>query len=153
MQIGGHTMIRDKALTGAAGAYYIGFRLSALGYAVGLTTHGTRAIDLFVANPDTGKSITIQTKTMGKAFVQSKKYGPYWKWPVGKTPPSPYHTFFYAFVDLRDDPSQTPDVFIVPSVRLDSLLEKFPNWYWCTIEEDNAPEYKNRWDIIKDALA
>jgi len=67
-------MTKDKALTGAAGAYYVGFRLSALEYAVGLTTHGTRAIDMFVANPDTGKSITIQSKTMLNALVQSKKW-------------------------------------------------------------------------------
>jgi len=70
-------MTKDKALTGATGAYYVGFRLSALGYAVGLTTHGTRAIDMFVANPETGKSITIQTKTMFNAFVRSRKWGPY----------------------------------------------------------------------------
>ena len=67
-------MTKDKALTGAAGAYYVGFRLSALEYAVGLTTHGTSAIDMFVANPDTGKSITIQSKTMLNALVQSKKW-------------------------------------------------------------------------------
>ena len=97
-------MKKDKALTGAAGAYYVGFRLSAMGYAVGLTTHGTRAIDMFVANPDTRKSVTIQTKTMRKASVQSKTEGLYWNWPVGKSRPKAHETFFYAFVDLKDDP-------------------------------------------------
>ena len=69
-------MTKDKVFIGAAGAYYVGFRLSASGYTAGLTTCGTKAIDMFVANRDTGKSITIQTKTMLNAFVRSRKWGP-----------------------------------------------------------------------------
>lgn len=144
-------MTKDKALTGATGAYYVAYRLSALGYAIGLTTHGTRAIDLIVANPDTGKSIAIQTKTMLSAFVQSKKHGPYWKWPVGKSR-EPHKTFFYAFVDLKDDPVQTPDVFIVPSAKLSPLLEEYPNMTFCVIYEKVRQKYYDQWDIIKAAL-
>jgi hypothetical protein len=70
---------KDKALMGAAGEYYIAFRPSREGYAVGLTLHGTRSIDIDIANPETAKSKTIQTKTMGNAFVKSKQYTPYWK--------------------------------------------------------------------------
>ena len=69
------TVTIDTALTGAADAYCIGFQLSASGYTVGLTTCGTKALDMFVANPETGKSMTIQTKTMFNAFVPSKKWG------------------------------------------------------------------------------
>jgi hypothetical protein len=36
-------MDTDMTLVGAAGEYYIAFRLAALGYAVGVTTRGTRA--------------------------------------------------------------------------------------------------------------
>jgi hypothetical protein len=148
------TMAKDKVLTGAAGAYYVGFRLSALGYAVGLTTHGTRAIDMFVANPDTVKSITIQTKTMlADAFRQSGKLGNYWGWPVGKSPQKAHETFFYAFVDLRGDPSKTPHVFIVPSVVLAPLLEDNKGWLWCCIYEKDQDSYLERWDVIRDALA
>ena len=157
-------MTKDKALTGAAGAYYVAFRLAAMGYAVGLTTYGTRSIDLFVANPDTGKSITIQTKTMLKdAFVQSRRYGTWWKWRVGKTRRPAHKTFFYAFVDLRDDPAQTPNVFIVPSLELRPFLTPFPEGadlespevkdVWCDIDEKAAPKYRNNWEIIKRALA
>jgi hypothetical protein len=77
---------KDKALTGAAGEFYVAFRLAEMGYAVGLTTGGTRSIDMIVANSRTGKSITIQTKTMRRdGFVSSKKWGPYWKWRVSGT--------------------------------------------------------------------
>ena len=77
------TVARDRALTGAAGEYYIAFRLVAEGYAVGLTPRGMRSIDLVVANPDTGKSITIQTKTMLNAFVMRKDGSYWWNWRFG----------------------------------------------------------------------
>ncbi|MBA7591509.1 hypothetical protein ES708_33667 [subsurface metagenome] len=153
-------MSKDKALTGAAGEYYVAFRLTAQGYAIGLTPRRTSSIDLIVANPNTGKSITIQTKTMGIARGTAS----WWKWRVGKASLRPGHeTFFYAFVDLKSDPSQTPDVFIVPSSELASFLEVYPvgvepeskevKDVWCVIEQEDALKYQNRWDIIKDALA
>lgn len=155
-------MAKDKALTGAAGEYYVAFRLLAKGYAVGLTPRGTTSIDLIVAHTDRGKSITIQTKTMGIAFGRTRKGESYWKWRVGK-PRLPHKTFFYAFVDLKDDPSQTPDVFIVPSMELRPFLVPYPKGadlespnvkdVWCEIEEEDALKYQNRWDLIKDALA
>jgi hypothetical protein len=145
---------QDTALMGAAGEYYIAYRLSAEGYAVGLTTHGTRMIDMVVANPDTCKSIAIQTKTMLNAFVKSKKYTPYWKWPIGKTS-KPHKELFYAFIDLRDDiRTQIPDVFIVPSNDLEPLLEQSSGWFWCTgINEKNASIYKDNWSVIVDVLS
>jgi hypothetical protein len=158
-------MEKDKVLTGAAGTYYVAFQLSAQGYAVGLTTYGTKAIDLFVANPDTGKSITIQTKTGSDAFVRSKKYGTFWHWRVGK-PRKAHKSFFYVFVDLKkNDPSQTPDAFIVPSGELGRSVRRvvYPRGvdpespkakdFWCGIDEEDGPKYKNRWDVIEDALA
>jgi hypothetical protein len=150
-------MTKDKALTGAAGEYYVAFRLTAMGYAVGLTPRGTASIDLIVANPNTGKSITIQTKTMGIAFGQSRNGASYWKWRAGKPRP-PHKTFFYAFVDLKDDLSQAPDVFIIPSGELTPpLLDIYPKIgepkdFWCVIEEEDAPKYRNRWNRIEDAL-
>ena len=154
-------MAKEKALTGAAGEYYVAFRLTAEGYAVGLTPRGTTSIDLIVANPETGKSVTIQTKTMSNAFVQSRKWGPYWKWRVGIRRPEPYDTFFYAFVDLRDDPSLTPNVFIVPSIEL-TKADLVGMWTdssgrvidaWCNITAGDASRYQDCWDIIKNALA
>lgn len=158
-------MTRDKVTTGAAGAYYVAFQLSAQGYAVGLTTYGTKAIDLFVANPDTLKSVTIQTKTRFNA-LRTWKDGEYiWYWQVGiKVIHSLVSaSYFYAFVDLKGNLSQIPDVFIVPSRKLRNLLNPFPvgvdldspkvTSVWCNIQKDDAPKYKNHWDVIEDALA
>ncbi len=141
-------MAKDKALTGAAGAYYVAFRLTAMEYAVGLTAYGTRSIDLLVANPDTGKSVTIQTKTMKNAFARSGTES--WrKWRIGKPP---WHASLYAFIDLKDKPESTPDVYIVKPDELEKLVQDFSGDYWCDIYPKDADKYLNRWDIIEDAL-
>lgn len=154
----GTARAKDKALTGAAGEYYVAFRLSEEGYAVGLSIHGARAIDIMASNPDSGKSLAIQVKTMRGAFVQSKKYGPYWKWRVGKSLPQAHEHFFYAFVNLTEDALQKPQVFIVPSTTLEPLIEKFPKTgpvrdVWCGIEEKESGKYLERWDIIRKVLS
>lgn len=155
----------DKALTGAAGEHYIAFQLSARGYAVGLTAPGTGGADLLVANRATGKSLTVQVKTMTEAFTRSKKYGPYWKWRVGVRRAQAQKTFYYVFVDLKLDLSQSPDVFVVPSETLESigvstgLLEEYPDSgtpktdAWCVIYDNAKFEaYRDPWGVIKAAL-
>jgi hypothetical protein len=144
-------MTKDKALTGAAGEYYVAFRLTAMEYAVGLTPHGTMAIDLIGANPRTGKSVTIQTKTATNAFKKPKKDKPYWYWRVPTSPPETHESFFYAFVDLKGGLPETPDVFIVPSSELHHLINGYYEG-WCGIEESDEKNYKNRWDIIEKEL-
>ena len=145
-------MTKDKALTGAAGEYYVAFRLAAEGYAVGLTPSRTMSIDLIATNPKTGKSITIQTKTGWEASHGSGAES-WWKWPVGK-PRQPQKTFFYAFVDLKNDPSKTPDVFIVPSEEVTPpLLQEYRVGSWLVIEdEEDVLKYRDGWKIIYDAL-
>ncbi len=146
-------MTKDKVLTGATGAYYVAFQLSALSYAVGLTTYGTKAIDILVANPNTRKSITIQTKTATNAFKKPKKDKLYWYWRVPISPPEPHESFFYAFVDLKGGLPETPDVFIVPSGELRHLMNGYYEG-WCGIDEEVAQKYQNQngWKIIENAL-
>ena len=160
----GTKMGRDRTLTGAAGEHYIAFRLAAMGYAVGLTTRGTRTVDMVVANPDNGKSITIDTKTMQKAFGRSES-DCWWKWRMGiRAYEKPIHEdFFYALVDLKGDPTETPAVFIVPSKELNRFLEPYPigvspasgklTDVWCVIYSKDASTYRDKWDTIREALA
>ena len=157
-------MGKDRSLTGAAGEHYIAFRFAAMGYAVGLTTRGTRSVDMVVANPNNGKSITIDTKTMQKAFQRSRT-DCWWKWRMGiKAYEKPIHEdYFYALVDLKGDPTERPDVFVVPSNELEHLLESHPvgvdpesgklTDVWCVIYEKDAETYREKWDTVTDALA
>ena len=71
--------------------------------------------------------------------------------------------YFYAFVDLKGDPTKTPDVFVVPSKEVEHLLEPHPKGVdpksgkltdvWCVIYDKDAPAYVDKWDIIREALA
>ena len=159
-------MSRDTALTGAAGEHYVAFRLAASGYAVGITTRGTRNVDMVAANPDTGKSISIDTKTMRKAF-QHDSSNSWWKWRMGihayqKLKYLKQNDFFYILVDLKDDPTKTPDIFIVPSNEMQNLLEPHPKGVnpasgnltdvWCVIFDKDASKYNEKWDIVNKAL-
>jgi hypothetical protein len=151
-------MVKDSALTGAAGEYYVAYRLLAKNYAVALTPRGTTSIDMIVANRETGKSITIQTKTAKDAFVARKSL---WNWRVGK-PRKAFPSFFYMFVDLKNDPAQTPDIFIIPSGKLRPLLTIYPEGanpespeardIWIGIEEKDSPKYREKWYFIERAL-
>lgn len=164
IQNNGTKMSKDRALTGAAGEHYIAFRLAAMGYAVGLTTRGTRTVDMVVANPDTGKAITIDTKTVKKAAERSGT-DCWWKWRMGiRAFKKPIHDdFFYALVDLKDDPTKTPDVFIVPCKELGRFLEPHPKGVdpasgkltdvWCVIYGTDASSYRDKWDTTRTALA
>lgn len=146
----------EKALTGAAGEYYIAFRLSALGYAIGLTPRGTRAADLLASNPEKGKTIIIQIKTMMRAFVENRKSGSYWHWRIGSSRLKPQDIFYYAFVDLKGNPAESPDVFIIPSLEIKpELLAEYTNYTGvCIYETDKGTvkAYLNRWDIVQEAL-
>jgi hypothetical protein len=151
----------EKVLTGAAGEYYVAFRLAAMGYAVGLTTRGVSTIDLIAANVKTSKTITIQTKTMLNAFTGSKKDVEYWwKWRLGISTKPVEDTFFFTFVDLKGDASNVPDVFIVPSTEVSRLFDEYKNdkgelvdrWVGITKESGEEKKYRNRWDIFQKAL-
>lgn len=150
-------MGQDKALIGAAGEHYVAFQLSVRGYAVGLTAQGTKSADLLVANLETGKSATIQVKTMTNAFVPAKKREPYWKWRVRVSGVLTSKTFLYAFVDLKDNILESPDVFIVPSSQAAKLVGEWPDRgkgsdSWLNIVEKKAEKYRNRWDVIEKVL-
>jgi hypothetical protein len=143
----------DKALTGAAGEHYIAFRLCEMGYTIGLTARGMRAVDLLATNPETGKSITVQTKTAIDA-CENLKSGDYWHWPISSSRAQPRKIFFYMFVDLKGGgQSEQPDVFIVPSLKLKSpLLREYHNYAGCAMYDRDKKKYLNRWDIIEVAL-
>jgi len=141
----------DKALIGAAGEHFIAFRLCEMGYTIGLTARGMRAVDLLATNPETGKSITVQTKTALDACNES---GDYWHWPIGLSRALARKTFFYMFVDLKGgSQSKQPDVFIVPSLKLKSpLLREYHNYAGCAMYDRDKNKYLNRWDVIEVAL-
>ena len=143
-------MAPEKALVGAAGEHYVAFRLSAMGYAVGLTPRGASAVDLLVANLKTNKSITIQTKTMYEGAVKYKDGATWWKWRVGRSWEQHDAGFFYVFVDFRGDPSKSPDVFIVPSTDLVNLPKKEQEDPSLDMHPKSGPPFTDVWFVFAD---
>ena len=163
----------SKALVGTAGVHFVAFVLSSRGYAVALTSTGVKAVDLMAASPGTGKSIAIQVKTMRDAHMDSKKWGPFSKWRIGKElalgHASAGSNLLLTFVDLHGGPPATPDVFIVPLNALGPLngsvspakpveREGFPKGsptprdFWIDIYDKDAAKFQNRWDIVEGLL-
>ncbi len=105
----------------AIGEHYVMSRLLAEGYIVGLAPENTRAVDLIAMTEDGKGNIQIQvkTRTCGKSFDEG--------WHMSEkheriTNPSLY----YVFVSLpkRWTDKIQPETFIIPSLKVASILEK-----------------------------
>ena len=149
-------------LTGCAGEHFVAYQLSARGYPVALTRGGSPSVDLMVATPDGRKAVTIQVKSMDRAYHPPTKKSPgYWEWILGNKPPNKSmhaQALFYAFVDLKAGTSQSPDVFIVPHDYVAEHAIGFPKppkearTFWFDIEEGERDKWREGWRLIEDAL-
>ncbi len=160
-----------KSITRDAGEYYVAFGLSMLGYAVALTARGTPGVDLLVANPQNGKSVAIQVKTMRRARDEYKKTGEtWWKWTVGSSFEITNRHVYWAFVDLKAQSTSNnpgnPDVYFVsptdivcevqgnaytPDPSTPYHLERWKSGDWFVIYP-NPTLCCNNWYIISQAL-
>lgn len=144
----------STALTGAAGEHYVAYRLSMMGYCVGLSRGGSPFVDIMLSN-STGDGVAIQVKTSNGARREYKRKSDNnrWEFDVGKkaeTLGGP--RLFYAFVDIKWD-VDFPDVFVVPSadVRKAFAGTSYPrNIFW--IMDGMKDQYFERWDLIADCL-
>lgn len=148
---------RTSALTAAAGEYYVAFQLSARGYCVGIPRANTPAVDLLVANQTGTKTLAIQVKTSSWAR-RDRKRDPsksHWEWDVGERAVTLRgDNLFYAFVDLRGDSGERPEVFFVPSNVVADEMQG-PDWtrYMFWIYDTDAGKYRERWEIIERILS
>jgi hypothetical protein len=155
-------MPTEKHLTGLAGVHYVAFQLSSRGYAVALT--GAKDVYLRVTHSRTSKSLSIKVKTSTKAYRTSSTWGPHWSWRLDESlSKRKRKDLILALVDLHGGPSidpnaaWSPDVYVVPSTDVDELSTKFRRKgarrdVWCSIAEEDTQRYRNKWEIIHDAL-
>ena len=147
-----------SVLTGAAGEHYVAYELSLMGYSVGPTRGGSPAVDLLVTNKSGNRVVAIQVKTSEDAFRERKKKpeDSHWEWDVGKKGMQLLgNRLLYAFVDLKYDSNESPDVFIVPSKDVKKWFGTDPNdWsrfrYEISLKDKN--KYYERWDVIEKLL-
>ena len=148
---------RSTALTGAAGEHYVAYKLSAMGYAVAMTRGGSPTVDLMVGDLS-GHAVSIQVKTSWHARREPVRSSVKnrWEWDVShKAINIRSDTILYAFVDLKGNPDNTPDVFIVPShVVADVVANMRPNeprpMIW--LRDAEAEQYREHWNFITDRL-
>ena len=148
-------MARSTALTGAAGEHFVAFRLAQLGFPAALTRGGSPSVDVLVGDSDGNAAISIQVKTSSGARREFKRDPSKnrWEFDVGaKALRLRGSSIFYVFVDLRYDAAAMPDAFIVPSDNVASSQNPQDSRFMFWISEDQAPEYRERWDRITARL-
>lgn len=103
--------------TGPAGEHYVLFRLLQKEYIAGLAPENAPNSDIIATNVKGTKAAAIQVKT--RRPIGS----------VGWTMKERHESLvgermFYCFVDLKDDPKDPPDVYIIPSKVVASVIKE-----------------------------
>ncbi len=104
--------------TGPAGEHYVLYRLIQKEYVAGLAPANAPNSDIIVTNIEGTKAAAVQVKTrrplgVGDDWVMKKKHESL----EGER-------MFYCFVDLKEDQTQTPDVYIIPSKTVAEILRE-----------------------------
>src|SRR5690348_1470335 len=145
---------RNRVLTGVTGEYYVAAELSRRGYLASITLRNTKGVDVLCSNADASKSVGIQVKaTTGvqRSWILSQKGEDYYA-----------DSLFYVFVNISEDPKQSPDFTVVPSkVVADHIRIDHSSWLKGTKKNgqprkdsamrrfrDPAGQYLGRWDLL-----
>ena len=116
----------STATTIAAVEHYVTYWLAARGFNVTMIRSLSNAIDLLVSAQGGSHSLTLQVRSSENAHRRSADNPGLnrseWEipWPGNAGP-----GFFHAFVDLREGSGKQPEVFIVPSEKLERVLSPF----------------------------
>jgi hypothetical protein len=122
--------------TNLAAEFFVASQLFRLGYTVTLTLGNTKEVDLVVTHPD-GRTATIDTKGLKNKT----------NWPLKAKLIRDTH--FFVLVSFRDRFSSladAPDVFVIPSTQLHTVLAK-----WAGHEQTCVDYYTVRKKNFKDA--
>ena len=138
---------------GASGQFFVAYQLTKRSIHASITLGNAPSVDIIAAKSDGSKSISIQVKTSQNAYRKTRYGREGCEWDVGssvigKSSPN----LWYAFVDLKQNHEQEPDVFIVPSKWVAEFVKPdfsrkiyfHPSTAWELT--------KNRWDLISSFL-
>jgi hypothetical protein len=127
--------------TNLSAEFFVASQLYRLGYTVTITLGHTKEIDLIVAHPD-GNIITIDVKGLKNRT----------NWPL--KPKLTSKTHYFALVGYNNkfqDLSNAPEVFIIPSLDIDKLLQKWtarPDVTCVAYRDVKNSEYKDAWHLL-----
>ena len=150
-------------LIGTAGVYHVASQLAQQGLHAAVTFGNAPSVDILVGQLEGAATLSLQVKTSHWALRTrgrgENKLPHHYEWDVGKKSAGLSHPdLFFAFVDLKLDKGQLPEVFIVPSRR---IFDAFDNpyfksdqprrWRWHPLLEE-IEGYKNCWDTLHNRL-
>jgi hypothetical protein len=127
--------------TNMSSEFYVASQLYRLGYIVTITLGHTKEIDLIVAHPD-GRTITIDVKGLKNRT----------NWPL--KPKLIRRDHFYvlvSYIDKYQDISIPPEIFVIPSTRVKSLLGNWtgrPDITAVGYNRVRNGKYKDAWHLL-----
>ena len=142
-----HTAMRprvDHQVVGAAGEFLTAGKLFKRGYQVSVTYGNAKAIDLFVYNPQTGRTFKVQVKSQHRKNC----------FPVRREAIDP--DSIRVFVRLNG-PSDPEEFFVVPGA---TILANIPRYFGSSYRDPKHPssfpavnygplkEHQDKWDLF-----
>ena len=135
----------EKTLTALAGEFLVAGHLCLKGYVASLTLKNYPAVDIFCLNPNNGKQVAIQVKTIrsGKQYYIPENID------NSSTP----------FVFVRIKPNEEVEFFIVPAKEVAQISDKERRDYLRThpnaknkqprmIDLDTLEIFRNGWELL-----
>jgi hypothetical protein len=133
--------IRQNQNTNLASEFFIASQLYRLGYTPTITLGHTKEIDLIVAHPD-GRTVTIDVKGLKNKT----------NWPLKPKLISPHHFYvLVCYLEKYQNIAVPPEVFVIPSTRIESLLGKWTGLPQVTAVGYNRVrngEFKDAWHLL-----
>jgi len=127
--------------TNLASEFLVASQLFRLGFNVTITLGHTKEIDLIVAHPD-GRTITIDVKGLKNKT----------NWPLKPKLISRNHFFvLVSYLNKFGDINCQPDVFIVPSTRIRSVLGPWsgrPDVSAVAYRHVRNTRFRNAWQLL-----
>jgi hypothetical protein len=159
---------RSGILIGTAGVYHVASRLAAHGFHAAVTYGNAPSVDILVGLVDGSATVSLQVKTSYSALRPrgrgEDKTPHHYEWDVGKKSARVHRPdLFFAFIDLKGQSGQLPDVFIMPSKvvydwfqgvitkHFDGNENRLKRWRFHP-RISSVREFENRWDLLRQYL-
>lgn len=143
-------------------------QLAARGFHAAVTYGNAPSVDILVGLLDGSATLSLQVKTSRSALRTrgrgENKTPHHYEWDVGKKSAALRRPdLFFAFVDLKSQSGQSPDVFIIPSGFVYKWFQNVITKHFGGREDrlkrwrfhpgvTGAEKFKNKWDLLWDYL-
>ncbi len=128
--------------TNLAAEFYVLSVLHRLGMSATLTLGNKKSVDIVIAR-DAGDTLTIDVKGLAGTT----------NWPVDNLKEGEKRHFIAFFLGRISDPSVLPEVYIVPSEEVSSVIYQNPAGNRRVIQLGRArkvwEKYRNKWELLR----